>query len=59
MRRAAAKETGLQLPIARVKRIVKADPDVKLISSDATFLIAKSAVRATPKLCGTHSAHPR
>uniref|UniRef100_A0A6B2LU07 Chromatin accessibility complex protein 1 n=1 Tax=Arcella intermedia TaxID=1963864 RepID=A0A6B2LU07_9EUKA len=33
---------NLQLPLARVKRIIKSDPDVKLISSDAAFLIAKS-----------------
>jgi len=37
------KGTQLQLPLARVKRIMKLDKDVKLISSDAAFLIAKSA----------------
>ena len=30
------------IPIARVKRIIKSDPDVKLLASDASFLIAKS-----------------
>jgi histone H3/H4 len=32
---------NLVLPLARVKRIIKSDPDVKLVSADANFLIAK------------------
>eukprot|EP01127_Copromyxa_protea_P016142 TRINITY_DN4747_c0_g1_i1.p2 TRINITY_DN4747_c0_g1~~TRINITY_DN4747_c0_g1_i1.p2 ORF type:complete len:105 (-),score=24.26 TRINITY_DN4747_c0_g1_i1:38-352(-) len=35
-------DTNLVLPLARVKRIIKSDPDVKLVSADANFLIAKS-----------------
>lgn len=37
-----AQEKHLVLPLARVKRIVKTDPDIKLISSDAAFLITRS-----------------
>lgn len=32
------------VPIARVKRIAKSDPDLKSISSEALFLIAKATV---------------
>lgn len=32
------------LPLARVKRIVRLDPDIALVSADANYLIAKSAV---------------
>jgi histone H3/H4 len=35
-------KTSTLLPLARVKRIIKSDPDVKLISSDACFLVAKA-----------------
>lgn len=37
-------KTSTLLPLARVKRIIKSDPDVKLISSDACFLVAKATV---------------
>ncbi|KAG0714246.1 DNA polymerase epsilon subunit 4 [Chionoecetes opilio] len=33
---------GHRLPLARVKRIMKADPDLQLTSQDAVFLIAKA-----------------
>jgi len=35
-------EKLLVLPLARVKRIVKTDPDIKLISGDAAFLITRA-----------------
>jgi len=35
-------EHGLRLPLARVKKLVKADTDVKAIASEAAFLIAKA-----------------
>lgn len=34
-----------QLPLARVKRIAKSDPDLKTISAEAVFVIAKATVR--------------
>ncbi|KAA0199233.1 hypothetical protein HAZT_HAZT000109 [Hyalella azteca] len=33
---------GLKFPLARVKKIMKADPDLHLASQDAVFLIAKA-----------------
>jgi histone H3/H4 len=36
------KTTKLQLPLARVRKIIKSDPDVKKISNDASILIAHS-----------------
>lgn len=36
----------LQLPTARVKKIVKADRDVKLISPDAIALVGRATVGA-------------
>ncbi|KAK8380053.1 hypothetical protein O3P69_016596 [Scylla paramamosain] len=33
---------GLRLPLARVKRIMKADPALQLASQDAVFVIAKA-----------------
>ncbi|EGG15245.1 putative histone-like transcription factor [Cavenderia fasciculata] len=36
------KKPSTQLPIARIKRIMKNDKDVKLISSDASLLITKA-----------------
>lgn len=33
------------VPISRVKRIMKTDKDVNTIDGDATFLVAKAAVR--------------
>ena len=32
---------GLQLPLARVRSIMKSDPDITLASQDAVFVIAK------------------
>ena len=37
----------IQLPIARVKKIIKADKDVKYLSGEASILLAKSAVSCT------------
>ncbi|KAK5575162.1 hypothetical protein RB653_010418 [Dictyostelium firmibasis] len=49
-----------QLPVARIKRIMKSDKDVKLISSDAVMLVTKSTemflqylVKEASKSCGT------
>lgn len=36
---------GHRLPLARVKKIMKSDPDLQLASQDAVFLIAKATVR--------------
>lgn len=33
----------MQLPLARVKQIMKVDPDVSLITGECTFLVAKAA----------------
>ncbi|KAK9504138.1 hypothetical protein O3M35_010540 [Rhynocoris fuscipes] len=33
----------VDLPLSRVKQIIKMDPDVSLVSTEAVFLIAKSA----------------
>ncbi|XP_050715709.1 DNA polymerase epsilon subunit 4-like [Eriocheir sinensis] len=33
---------GHRLPLARIKRIMKADPDLNLASQDAVFLITKA-----------------
>lgn len=37
-------DEGLRIPLARVKRIIKQDPDVKLIATDSCFLISKATV---------------
>jgi hypothetical protein len=37
-------KTLTQIPITRVKRIIKSDPEVKLISTDACFIITKATV---------------
>lgn len=34
----------LRIPLARVKKIMKQDPDVKLIANDSCFLITKATV---------------
>lgn len=34
-----------QLPVARVKRIIKEDKDVQMVSNDAVFLISLATVR--------------
>jgi hypothetical protein len=46
VKRTKAKKSCLNtLPLARVKRILKTDPDVKLISNDAALLVCRSTVR--------------
>lgn len=37
----------LRLPLARVKHMIKQDPDVKIIGQDAVFLVAKATVNFT------------
>lgn len=39
------KGSGLRFPLARIKRIMKADPELGLASQDAVFLVAKATVR--------------
>lgn len=39
------KWSGLQLPISRIRTIMKSSPDVENIGQDSLFLIAKAAVR--------------
>jgi hypothetical protein len=34
------------LPLARVKKLIKGEPDVKAVSSEAIFLIGRAVVRA-------------
>lgn len=41
---AADKPKLFKLPLARVKHIMKMDPDCNLISQDALFLVTKSTV---------------
>lgn len=38
------REKLLQLPLGRIKTIIKTDPEVHLINQEAVFLIAKSTV---------------
>lgn len=38
------KEKLLQLPMGRVRHIIKTDPDVNLVNQEAVFLIGKSTV---------------
>jgi hypothetical protein len=40
-------ERILRLPVARVRHIMKMDPDVHHASQEAVFLITKSTVRVT------------
>lgn len=43
----AEKTTGTTIfPISRVKRIIKADKELDMMSAEATFLVAVSTVRA-------------
>ena len=50
------KEPGdLCLPLARVRRLVKMDPEVKLIAGDAVFLITKATELFIAALA--HDAH--
>ena len=37
-----------QLPLARIKKIMKSDEDVRMISSEAPVLFAKVGTRRTP-----------
>lgn len=42
----AGKAKGVtQLPVARVKRIIKEDKDITMVSNDAVFLISMATVR--------------
>lgn len=41
------KAAGVQLPVARVKKIIKSDPDVNSISSSAVGLVARATVNTT------------
>ncbi|XP_073906170.1 DNA polymerase epsilon subunit 4 isoform X2 [Castor canadensis] len=45
-----------RLPLARVKALVKADPDVTLAGQEAIFILARAAVRRERKgtVCGDH-----
>ncbi|XP_037777652.1 DNA polymerase epsilon subunit 4-like [Penaeus monodon] len=36
------KGSGVRFPLARIKRIMKADPELGLASQDAVFLVAKA-----------------
>lgn len=38
------KGSGLRLPISRIKKIMKADPDLNLASQDAVFIVTKATV---------------
>lgn len=38
------KGSGVRFPLARIKRIMKADPELGLASQDAVFLVAKATV---------------
>ena len=42
-----------KLPLARIKALMKADPDVSLASQESVFIIAKATVQCT------HSTPPR
>lgn len=37
-----------KLPLARIKALMKADPDVSLASQESVFIIAKATVRNWP-----------
>ena len=39
------KGTAIAFPMARVKKIIKADPDVRTVNKEATMLIAKTTVK--------------
>ncbi|XP_057599408.1 DNA polymerase epsilon subunit 4 isoform X2 [Hippopotamus amphibius kiboko] len=48
-----------RLPLARVKALVKADPDVTLAGQEAIFILARAAVRrghseGRGTVCGNH-----
>jgi len=38
------REKLLQLPLGRIKTIIKMDPEVSLVNQEAAFLVAKSVV---------------
>lgn len=39
-----------KLPLARIKALMKTDPDVSLASQESVFIIAKATVRMDPRL---------
>jgi hypothetical protein len=39
-------DAELYLPLARVKKIVRSDPEVKIVSHEALYLITKATVCA-------------
>jgi len=40
------REKLVQLPLGRIKTIIKMDPDVSMVNQEAVFLITKSAVNS-------------
>jgi len=48
---------GLNFPIARIKKIMKADPDVNIISSDALFYVTKATEQFVGLLAGAAYQH--
>ena len=40
----ASRNYGLQVPLSRIKKIMKTDPELHLASQDAVFLVAKATV---------------
>ena len=45
-------------PMARVKKIIKADPEVKTVNKEAQILIAKTTVRPTMRFPANHEHYP-
>ena len=37
--------TGTLLPVSRIRKIIRSDPDVKVVSLEAVLLITKATVR--------------
>lgn len=49
---ASKSDGGLILPVARIRKICKLDPDVKNLSKEALLLVTKAAELMTAKLAG-------